>query len=173
MNMSIIWRCVLEVDYFLFQTYSIISLFCVTITLQTSIISSSAKDHLTWFGLCESRLRLLIAGFEFPAIGCSAYPFAKFFTRTVKDSNEDHSIGLKIITSFFIGLEFAVPLDTVVDLKSCIEEFVNIVNSWEDRKTGMDVTIDHVLQKDLPAYVREDNSVDLEKLEIDEESEKK
>ncbi len=128
---------------------------------------------MTWFGLCESRLRLLIAGFEFPAIGCSAYPFAKFFTRTVKDSNEENLIGCTIVTSFFIGLEFAVPLDTVLDLKSCIDEFVNIVNSWEDRKNGMDVTIKHVLQKDLPAYVKEDSSVDLEKLEIDEESETK
>lgn len=77
----------------------------------------------------------------------------------------------KIVTSFFIGLEFAAPVGADIDLRSCMEEFVFIVNSWEDRENGMDLKINPVLRKDLPDYVTEDNSVDLEKLEFEEELE--
>lgn len=73
-----------------------------------------------------------------------------------------------MVTSFFIGLEFSIPVDTVVDIRSCIEEFVQIANSWEGRKSGMDLEIEHILQKDLPLYVTQNDSVDLEQLELEE-----
>ena len=131
-----------------------------------------AKDHRAWFGLCESRLRLLIAGFESVRHGTFAYPYAKFFTRQVQHNSEINGLGTKtkLVTSFFIALRFSPSVDSV-DLRSCMDEFVHIVNSWEDRKSTMDLTIKHMLQKDLPDYVyQDDNLIDLETLEFSSSS---
>ena len=58
----------------------------------------------------------------------------------------------KHTTSFFIALRFAYGVDNV-DLKSCTSEFLYKVNAWEERKFGMDLTIEHVLQQNLPSFV--------------------
>jgi hypothetical protein len=42
-----------------------------------------------------------------------------------------------------------------MDLKQNTLEFCHVVNSWENRKAGMDLVMKHVLQKNLPAYVHE------------------
>ena len=134
--------------------------------LEVSIISTNGKDHCKWFGLCESRLRILIAGFESPNHGSSAYPFAKFFTRKIQSDVANNN---KIVTSFFIALHFSIPVDTIVDLRSCTQEFVIMANSWEERKIGMDLTINHVLQNDLPDCVFHGGAaIDLENLEVED-----
>lgn len=141
-----------------------------------SIISANAKDHRSWFGLCESRLRILIAGFESQEHGTLAYPFAKFFTRKVKDTNtdgeEESTESTKIVTSFFMGLRFSPGID-YVQLKSCTDEFLYMVMGWDKRNDSMDLTITHFLEKDLPEYIIQDDIVDLEKLELEEEMESK
>ena len=76
----------------------------------------NAKDFQSWFGMCESRLRLLIAGLESQELGMQAYPFAKFF-----NSEDEDSYSLK--ATFFIGLRFAPGIDAL-NLKSCTNEFV-------------------------------------------------
>jgi len=143
-----------------------------TYYIQVSISSTNAKDHRLWFGFCESRLRILIAGLESHEHGSLAYPFARFFTRkemypaAASDSNDiDTKKSLaKIVTSFYIALRFEENIRSV-DLKSCMEEYTYMVNNFEGRKMGMDLNIKHVLQEDLPNYVFEDNEdVDLEKL---------
>ncbi len=123
--------------------------------LHISIIASNEKDHRAWFGMCESRLRILIAGLE--SYTTKAYPFAKFFTRRVNENleasnNKSPGNEGEIETSFFVGLRFADGVDTV-DLKSCAAEFVYLANSWVDRKEGMDLKIQHVLQTELPGFV--------------------
>ncbi len=75
----------------------------------------------------------------------------------------------KIVTSFFIALRFSSPGVDSVDLKSCTEEYLHIVNSWENRNGSMDLTIEHVLQKDLPEYVTKDDTTDLEKLDFEDD----
>ena len=44
-------------------------------------ISETEEDHQAWYGICESRLRLLIAGLESPTLGTFAYPYAKATTQ--------------------------------------------------------------------------------------------
>ena len=103
-----------------------------------------------------------------------AYPFAKFFTRKIKDTKnpiivaEESIESSKIVTTFFIALRFSPGVNSV-DLKSCTDEFVYIANSWKNRKSSMDLKIDHVLQKDLPEYVTQNDTDDLENLLIEEE----
>ena len=46
------------------------------------IIAGNEEDHQAWFGLCESRLRILIAGLDSVDYGTHAYPFTKFFVRS-------------------------------------------------------------------------------------------
>eukprot|EP00557_Chaetoceros_sp_GSL56_P006421 CAMPEP_0176504642 /NCGR_PEP_ID=MMETSP0200_2-20121128/16049_1 /TAXON_ID=947934 /ORGANISM="Chaetoceros sp., Strain GSL56" /LENGTH=785 /DNA_ID=CAMNT_0017904101 /DNA_START=189 /DNA_END=2546 /DNA_ORIENTATION=- len=145
--------------------------------LQIKIISKTQEDHRTWFGLCESRLRILIAGLESGDHGTHAYPFAKFFTRHC-DMNDNATVFQKkqngrmdkeqheesprletqfIATYFFIALRFANGIESVDLIGSC-SEFVYSVNSWEGRKEGMDLQINHVLQHDLPTFVYNDDS---------------
>ena len=135
-----------------------ITFFVSPVMTKINIIARNAKDFRAWFGLCESRLRILIAGLESPEYGIQAYPFAKFYNQKQVFSDEsaqqnvsfDHKC--KHTTSFFIALRFAYGVDNV-DLKSCTSEFLYKVNAWEERKFGMDLTIEHVLQQNLPSFV--------------------
>jgi len=129
--------------------------------LQVDIIARNAKDFRSWFGLCESRMRILIAGLDSPELGVQAYPFAQFFHQKIEITNKTgvpssapdqermHT------SSFFIALRFFYGADNV-DLKSCTSEFLYKVNAWEDRGYGMDLTINHVLQPNLPSFVFEE-----------------
>lgn len=130
--------------------------------LQVNIIANNPFHFRSWFGLCESKLRILIAGLDSPDLGIEAYPFAKFFHRKINSSDDAHEYrqlspkndrGVKCISSFFIALRFAYGVENV-DLKSCTSEFLYKVNSWHDRKYGMDLTIEHKTQQNLPLFVR-------------------
>ena len=132
--------------------------------MQVDIISSTAEDHRAWFGFCESRLRLLVNGLEAPDCGVQCYPFSRFYHNEASEQSKSNTNlnqndskvveGTHVfISSFFIALRFA-QIESI-DLKQNTLEFSCIVNSWEDRKAGMDLVIKHVLQKDLPSYVHE------------------
>lgn len=129
--------------------------------LQIDIIARNAKDFRSWFGLCESRMRILIAGLDSPELGVQAFPFAQFFHQKIERTNQAEiscsapDQGQIHISSFFIALRFFYGVDNV-DLKSCTSEFLYKVNAWEDRKYGMDLTINHVLQPNLPSFVFEE-----------------
>uniref|UniRef100_A0A7S4I6N1 polynucleotide adenylyltransferase n=2 Tax=Odontella aurita TaxID=265563 RepID=A0A7S4I6N1_9STRA len=132
--------------------------------LQVNIMARNAEDFRTWFGLCESRLRILIAGLESPEYGVQCYPFAKFFReKTLQAQGADgggedggpHSH----VTSFFVALRFAYGVENV-DLRSCTEEFLYKVNAWDDRKWGMDLTIEHRTREHLPPFVFEEDDDD-------------
>jgi len=87
---------------------------------------------------------------ESPQLSVQVHRFAKFFNYTFgKDQI--------MVTSFFTALRFAHGIDAI-DLKSCTEEFTYKVNSWEERTDTMDVSITHVLQKDLPSFVFHQNN---------------
>ena len=114
--------------------------------LQVDIISTHKDDFREWFGLCEARMRILIAGLENPSFGTQAYPFAKFFTRKEEDG--------KYVSSFFIALRFAEVTEKV-DLGPLIIDFLQIVNSWDGRKETMDLAINIVSQENLPSFAFE------------------
>ena len=124
--------------------------------LQVTIRAANAEDFLKWFRLCESRLRLLITSLETPQV--SVWPFAKFFRRNytkrgvVADGNRLSDDDCMHESCFFVALRFAPGVDTV-NLRHCASDFLYKVNSWEERKEGMDLGIAHVLQEDLPDFV--------------------
>lgn len=126
--------------------------------LQVNISATHAKDFRTWFGFCESRLRILIASMESPENGIQAYPYSKFFWRGAAAEENEPSIAhedtSKHIASFFIALRFAYAAENV-DLTNCAFEFLQIVNSWPDRKDGMELTLDYKLWNELPPFVFE------------------
>jgi len=87
-------------------------------------------------------MRVLIAGLESPVAGVSAYPYAKFFQR--RDEG--------YISSFFVALRFAHSTKRI-DLGPLVADFLRVVNDWEGRSLGMDLTIHLVSKQNLPSFV--------------------
>lgn len=149
-------------------------------------MANNSKDFRSWFGFCEARLRIFIAGLESPENGVQAYPFARFFSRkvplspqeansssssdgavlpergvrspstTLVCSNEPKAAGeqQQHVSSFFVALRFAPNIECF-DLTGSAQEMLFKLNSWEDRVEGMDMTIEHLTQSQLPAFVFE------------------
>jgi hypothetical protein len=87
------------------------------------------------------------------------FPFANFFPRKYDTSGVLAGAGIsdedcKTESCFFMALRFAYGVANV-DLRYSTQEFLHKVNSWEGRRLGMDLTIEHVMQKDLPTYLYE------------------
>jgi poly(A) polymerase Pap1 len=133
--------------------------------LQITIRANNSEDFFKWLRLCESRLRLLITSLDTPQV--NAWPFTKFFERkynpsgSVKSKKNAKSPGNSCLheSFFFIALRFAPGVDSV-NLRYCTADFLHKVNSWEERKEGMDLTIAHVLLEDLPEFVFDDDDDD-------------
>lgn len=127
--------------------------------VQISISAKNINDFLPWHRFCESRLRLLISALETPQI--SPWPFARFFKREFTkygkvrmQHNQYTDDSCKRESFFYIALRFAPGVRTV-DLRYHISDFLQKMNSWEERKEGMDLAICHVTQRDLPSFVYE------------------
>jgi poly(A) polymerase Pap1 len=121
------------------------------------MICNSEDEFRSWFGLCESRMRLLIVGLE--SDGVHAYPYAKFFHRREKNVTEsriddEHA---KYVTSHFVALRFTHTAKKV-DLGPLVLDFLQVVNSFEGRTPGMDLAMRIVSKLDLPPYVFSDNN---------------
>ncbi len=123
--------------------------------LQIVLRANNSDDFMKWLQLCESRLRILIAALDSgPEV--SAWPFGQFMKKAcvLEDpsdtSNQASHMDGPHETFFFIGLRFALGVETL-NLKQYSSEFLyNHINSWEGRKPGMDFLMSHVLQQDLP-----------------------
>ena len=131
--------------------------------IKIDIIADNENSFRAWFGLCESRMRMLIAALESPRLGTEVHPFAKFFKRTESEEGEGGEETVRHVASFFVALRFEEGIEDV-DVKPCCEEFLYKLNSFEGRRPGMDLTIDCLLQNELPAFVFESkddvNSID-------------
>jgi len=127
--------------------------------LQVDIIGPNEAEFRSWFGLCESRMRLLIVGLESPIDGVQAYPYAKFFHRREKKGMEGgiDNKNIKYVTSHFVALRFAHTAKRV-DLGPLVLDFLQMVNSFEGRTSGMDLMMHIVSKKDLPPYVFADSN---------------
>ena len=141
---------------------------------QVNIIAKNPVDFTAWFGLCESKLRILIVNLNSPEFGIEAFPFAKFFHRKVGQSTGDghyntNALQTKnqqnpsynkketksiLMASSFIALRFAYGIENI-DFQQFTQEFLHKVNAWDERRIGMDLTIDHKLQQQLPSFVFE------------------
>ena len=118
--------------------------------LKITISASSPSRFKKWFGLCEARLRILIAGLDNDQIGIEAYPFTKFFFEEERNP---------IRSFFFIALRFARSTSRV-NISDLASEFLYMINSWEHRVECMDVQLHHVRQKELPAFLFDENYVE-------------
>jgi poly(A) polymerase Pap1 len=125
--------------------------------VQVSISSSNANDFMTWHRFCESRLRLLILALETPQV--MVWPFARFFKRRFTKSgfvqtNERQRSGASCRHEcfFFMALRFAPGMQRV-DLRYQISDFAYNMNSWDQRKDGMDLSVCHLTQTELPRFV--------------------
>jgi len=122
--------------------------------LQLTISSNNSSDHINWIRFCQTKLRLLISNLETKQI--SAWPFSNFFHPNngivVDDALEEDAV---YESFFFIALRFAPNVETI-NLKHYTLDFLHKVNSWEDRKPGVDLNIQHVLKENLPKFVSED-----------------
>ncbi len=129
--------------------------------LHISITATNAEDFVPWFRFCESKLRYLINRLDVPEV--TAFPFAKFFERRYNSSGRCLGPGRSDDdclheSCFFMGLRFAAGLEKV-DLQFYTTDFLHMINSWEGRRRGMDLSMAHVIFQDLPSYVFEDHSV--------------
>ena len=121
--------------------------------LQLTISSNNSSDHINWMRFCQTKLRLLICSLETKQI--SAWPFSNFFHPNkgiVYDSSGENG---PCESFFFIALRFAPNIETI-NLKHFTLDFLHKVNSWEERKPGMDLNIQHVLKENLPNFISED-----------------
>lgn len=118
----------------------------IKVSSSSSSSSSNATDHTNWMRFCQTKLRLLINSLE--SLQMSAWPFSNFFHQ---DTKEERS------SFFFIALRFTSNIETL-NLKQFTLDFLHKVNSWEERKPGMDIDIQHVLQEDLPKFLHEEDN---------------
>ena len=141
------WRDALEESDFFYRHRNFI---------QVSIIASNADDFMTWHRFCESRLRLLIAALETPHV--MVWPFARFFKRRftklgcVQTKKQQSSESCRHEGFFFMALRFAPGMQGV-DLRYQISDFAYNMNSWDERKDGMDLSICNLSQNELPPFV--------------------
>ena len=141
---------------------------------------NNPEEFTKWLRLCESRLRLLVGALDCPEMSVWPFAqlmkrdykytptptptptpkeaaTAEIATATgaIPDANSEGVDASASSSSFpealfFIGLRFAPNVESI-NLKQHTSEFlINQINSWEGRKPGMDLMINHVLQKDLP-----------------------
>lgn len=126
--------------------------------LKITIRAQPPDLYLEWKRLCESKLRLLISNLESQTPEVHAWPFAKFFQGRYESSErgegeEKTDGGNDSIqeSCFFIALRFAPGVETV-DLRYSTSDFLHKVNSWEGRRSGMDLSIARVTADDLPDF---------------------
>lgn len=124
--------------------------------VQVSITASNADDFLLWHRFCESKLRLLILSLETPQV--MVWPFAHFFQRRytrfglVQDKRKVSDDSCKHESFFYMALRYAPGMGSL-DLRYQISDFAYKMNSWEERKEGMDLSICSLDQSELPAFV--------------------
>jgi poly(A) polymerase len=123
--------------------------------LHLTIRAVHAQDFVEWFRLCESRLRMLITDLESRDV--NVWPFGRFFDRSYSPTGLATGAGKSLQPNclqescFFIALRFA-PHVNQINLRYLTHNYLHAVNSWDDRKPGMDLSICHVTCDKLPDF---------------------
>ncbi|XP_023210754.1 poly(A) polymerase beta-like [Centruroides sculpturatus] len=114
------------------------------------VTASSKEHHLEWYGLIESKIRLLIGNLERHSCIELAHVNPESFTPIEQDPNEIQSM-------WFIGLKFKTVESVNIDLTSDIQLFTNTVTHQAltnfTFKTGMRIEAKHVRRKELSKYL--------------------
>ena len=125
--------------------------------VQVTITAEDDDSFRVWQGYCESRIRNLITALECDKAGTQAHPFAKFFRQNGEENAESES---SVCTSlFYVALRFSPDVESI-DLKPLLEDFLNMLNSWDGREDGMDLDVTVLLQNELPHFVFGDDNHD-------------
>jgi poly(A) polymerase len=122
--------------------------------LQVTIRATNAQDFVEWFRLCESRLRMLISDLETREV--NVWAFGRFFDRSYSPAGTATGAGKSEASClqescFFMALRFAPHVDHV-NLGYLTHNYLHAVNSWDERCSGMDLSIAHVTSDKLPEY---------------------
>lgn len=129
--------------------------------LQINIRASNKQDFVEWFRLVESKIRVLVSTLETTEV--HACPFGRFFSKPKVVAAAHHNGGGGAAANntlddfencFFIALRFAPKIDQV-DIRHLTMDFLYKVNTWEGRKSTMDLSIAHITDEDLPMFVWE------------------
>ena len=122
--------------------------------VQATITAADDDSFRVWQGYCESRIRNLIAALECDKAGTQAHPFAKFFRQndTCDFCAESENTGSVRRSLFYVALRFSPDAESV-DLKPLLEDFLNMLNSWDGREDGMDLDVTVLPQDELPHFV--------------------
>lgn len=132
--------------------------------VQVSITAEDDDSFRIWQGYCESRMRNLIAALECEKAGTQAHPFGKCFRQNNLKGDAENDTGEENAQSvyrslFYVALRFSPDVESV-DLKPLLEDFLNMLNSWDEREDGMDLDVDILLQNELPQFVFQDEECD-------------
>ena len=123
--------------------------------LQVDISARDAETYEAWEGWVTSRMRLLIRA-------AGAMVEVRPWPKPLRPP------GRPLACSYFLGLSKKRPSPLAhtlygnappapasrVDLTQPVNEFAFRVKEWADRKDGMDIAVRHVLQRQLPDWVR-------------------
>lgn len=121
--------------------------------LQLNIRSSNQQDFVEWFRFVESKIRLLISNLETTEL--YVWPFARFFTKPKSHAPQNNSNESgEHEKYFYIALRFNRGIERI-DIRHLTMDFLYKVNSWEGRKSSMDLSISHITDEDLPLFVWE------------------
>jgi len=123
--------------------------------LHIEVLGKNHSVFIRWLGWVESKLRHLVRHLErIPSVQVRPWPNHIEF----KDPDWPHA------TAAFMGLTVAKRTSpgqqgNTVDLRQPVTQFVEIINSWQDRgdlADQVDMRVRHVARRDLPDYVPED-----------------
>ena len=117
--------------------------------LEVTISASTTKRSFQqWFGICEAKLRILIASLDNVEFGIECHPFSKCFTKTKIDGK---GLARKEAT-FYVALRFAYGVEKI-NITELASEYLYIVNSWENRTLDMDLRLSNKTRESIPENI--------------------
>lgn len=124
--------------------------------LQVSVLASGPENLRKWLGWVESRLRLLVRDLEHINNLHHGHPHPASYPIPHPTYPEDPAYQA---AAFFVGLNVNHAVSGgQIDLTAAVAAFIDLVNSWQQKSTDMEILIQPIKQKSLPSVVFPDNS---------------
>jgi poly(A) polymerase Pap1 len=144
--------------------------------LQVNVLARSRQQHIKWQGLCEARLRFLMASVDSPEEGLECCPFPASVDSISEqavavhaalgnavgdgDDDGDGSGGNRSVSSLFLGMVVGVPTRGAgaggsftatreIDVTNAVAAYSDELKKWAGREAGMAVVVTFSEQSDL------------------------
>ena len=120
--------------------------------LQVEVSADSKEDFELWEGWVHSRMRLLVKS---AGQVIDVRPWPKAFYHDGDEKRCFYFLGLskkRASTRYSYGQTQVFP-QTNVDLTPAVNEFAHKVKDWPDRSQGMEISVMHITQKNLPSWL--------------------